>query len=81
MTLRPTASSRAYPNSRSAAALNDRTGGDDPRVLDTLALALDQTGHRADARAALDVAIDLARTSGDAALVATLTARRNALGR
>ena len=64
-----------------AAALNDRTGGDDPRVLDTLALALDQTGHRADARAALDVAIDLARTSGDAALVATLTARRAALGR
>ena len=64
-----------------AAALNDRSGGADPRVLDTLALALDATGHRPDARAALDVALDLARTRGDAALVATLTARRAALGR
>ena len=64
-----------------AAALNDRTGGDDPRVLDTLALALDATGRRADARAALDVAIDLARANGDGALAAALTARRAALGR
>lgn len=64
-----------------AAALNDRSGGADPRVLDTLALALDATGHRADAQAALDVAIDLARTRGDAALAATLTQRRAALGR
>jgi tetratricopeptide (TPR) repeat protein len=64
-----------------AAALNDRSGGHDPRVLDTLALALDATGHRADARAALDVAIGLARTSGDTALATALTERRAALGR
>lgn len=64
-----------------AAALNDRSGGADPRVLDTLALALDATGHRADARAALDVAIDLARSRGDNAFAVTLTQRRAALGR
>jgi tetratricopeptide (TPR) repeat protein len=64
-----------------AAGLNDRTGGEDPRVLDTLALALDATGHRAEARAALDVAVDRARAAGDTALAAMLGQRRAALGR
>jgi tetratricopeptide (TPR) repeat protein len=64
-----------------AARANDATGGRDPRVLDTLALALAATGRRRDAAEALDVAIALARESGDAAMAAELSRRRQALPR
>lgn len=64
-----------------AAAINDATGGGDPRVLDTLALALAATGRRRDAAEALDVAVTLAREQGDRALADALTRRRAALGR
>ncbi|MGE3469468.1 MAG: hypothetical protein AB7O28_03915, partial [Vicinamibacterales bacterium] len=66
---------------RLASGLNDRTGGQDPRVLDTLALALAATGRSADARRAMDAAIAQARDRGDAAFAAELERRRRALGR
>ncbi|MEZ5292954.1 MAG: tetratricopeptide repeat protein [Vicinamibacterales bacterium] len=66
---------------RLASGLNDRTGGEDPRVLDTLALALAATGRAADARAAMDAAIAQARARGDRALAGELERRRRALGR
>ena len=58
-----------------AARANEIAGGNDPRVLDTLALALAATGRRAEAAEALTVAIALAREAGDANLVAALSAR------
>ncbi len=64
-----------------AAQLNDATGGRDPRVLDTLALALAATGRTRDAAQALDAAIALARDAGDADLTATLAQRRASLPR
>ncbi len=62
-----------------AARANDATGGSDPRVLDTLALALAATGRRKEAADALDAAIAFARESGDIALVTELSRRRQAL--
>lgn len=62
-----------------AAQLNDRTGGRDVRVLDTLALALAATGRSRDAAEALSVAAALARDAGDAPLAAAFDARRAAL--
>jgi len=64
-----------------AAQLNDRTGGGDVRVLDTLALALAATGRTRDAAEALGVAATLARDGGDAALAAAFEQRRAALRR
>ncbi|MBM3516851.1 MAG: tetratricopeptide repeat protein [Alphaproteobacteria bacterium] len=64
-----------------AAQLNDRTGGSDVRVLDTLALALAATGRTRDAAEALGVAATLARDAGDAALAAAFDQRRAALPR
>lgn len=52
------------------------TGGRDPRLLDTLALALAATGDRTRAAATLDRAIDFAREAGDAGLAAELANRR-----
>jgi hypothetical protein len=66
---------------RLAARANDATGGRDPRILDTLALALAATGRRQDATEAMDVAITLARESGDTAMAAELSRRRQALQR
>lgn len=63
------------------AQLNDRTGGRDVRVLDTLALALAATGRTRDAAEALGVAAALARDGGDAALAAVFEQRRAALPR
>lgn len=58
------------------AGVNDATGGRDPRVLATLAEALDATGRRRDAAEAWSVAIALADESGNAALAADLRRRR-----
>ena len=57
------------------------TGGRDPRLLDTLALALAATGQSADARQALDRAVTLAREAGDDELAAALEQRLTALPR
>jgi hypothetical protein len=62
-----------------AVRANDATGGSDPRVLDTLALALAATGRRQEAANALDVAIALAREAGDVAMADELVRRRQAL--
>jgi tetratricopeptide (TPR) repeat protein len=62
-----------------AAGLNDATGGRDPRVLDTLSLALTATGRHREAAEALDAAIAAAAAQRSQALVAELTARRRAL--
>jgi tetratricopeptide (TPR) repeat protein len=62
-----------------AARANDATGGTDPRILDTLALALAATGRRQDAADALAAAVAFARESGDAAMAAELSRRRQAL--
>jgi tetratricopeptide (TPR) repeat protein len=64
-----------------AVRANDATGGSDPRILDTLALALAATGRGKDAADALDAAIASARESGDAAMAAELARRRKALRR
>jgi hypothetical protein len=64
-----------------AARANDATGGRDPRILDTLALALAATGRRQDAADALEAAAAFARQSGDGALADELTRRRQALRR
>jgi tetratricopeptide (TPR) repeat protein len=64
-----------------AARANDATGGRDPRVLDTLALALAATGRRNDAADALGAAIAFARQSGDIALTGELERRRKELHR
>ncbi len=63
------------------AQLNDATGGRNPRVLDTLALALAATGRIGDARQALERAVSLAREAGDADLTATLAQRLASLPR
>lgn len=57
-----------------AAGLNDATGGGDPRVLDTLAVALAANGRRDDAARAWATALAIARENGDAALVAAISA-------
>jgi len=62
-----------------AVRANDATNGSDPRILDTLALALAATGRRQDAADALEAAAAIARQSGDAALANELTRRRHAL--
>jgi predicted Zn-dependent protease len=62
-----------------AARANDATGGTDPRILDTLALALAATGRRQDAADALAAAVAFARESGDDAMAAELSRRRQAL--
>ncbi|MGD9904979.1 MAG: tetratricopeptide repeat protein [Vicinamibacterales bacterium] len=62
------------------AGVNDATGGQNPRVLATLAEALAATGRHRDAAEAWAVAITLADESGDAALTADLR-RRAASGR
>lgn len=59
-----------------AAQLNDATGGGDPRVLDTLAVALASTGRRDDAARAWGAALAIARERGDDALVAAITSSR-----
>lgn len=64
-----------------AVRANDATGGSDPRVLDTLALALAATGRRQDAAAALEAAIGFARQSGDVTMADELVRRRQALPR
>lgn len=64
-----------------AAQLNDVTEGRDPRVLDTLALALAATGQFTEAAQALEAAIAFAREAGDAAGAAALEQRRAALPR
>ena len=62
-----------------AARANDLSGGRDPRVLDTLALALSATGHRKEAADALEAAVAFARESGDAAMADELQRRRSAI--
>jgi tetratricopeptide (TPR) repeat protein len=62
-----------------AARSNDATGGRDPRILDTLALALAATGRRKDAADALDAAVAFAREAGDVAMADELSRRRKAL--
>lgn len=64
-----------------AARLNDATQGNDPRVLDTLAVALAATGRRDEAARAWSVALALARERGDGALVGAITASRARFGR
>jgi tetratricopeptide (TPR) repeat protein len=59
-----------------AAAVNDATGGRDPRVLATLAEALAATGRPRDAADAWNVAIAVADESGNAPLGADLRRRR-----
>ena len=51
-----------------AVRANDATGGSDPRILDTLALALAATGRRQDAADALEAAVAFAREAGDVAM-------------
>jgi protein O-mannosyl-transferase len=62
-----------------AVRANDATNGSDPRILDTLALALAATGRRKDAADALEAAVAFARESGDAALADELARRRKDL--
>ncbi len=57
------------------------TGGRDPRLLDTLALAFSASGQPLDAREALARAVTLARESGDAELAAELEQRLAGLPR
>lgn len=64
-----------------AGQLTAFSGGHDPRLLDTLALAFSAAGQPADARQALERAASLARDGGDTALAAELTARLAALPR
>ncbi len=64
-----------------AAQLTQMTGGRDPRLLDTLAMAFAAAGQPVDARQALERAVSLAREAGDAELTATLTQRLAALPR
>jgi len=64
-----------------AAQLTQMTGGRDPRLLDTLALAFTAAGQPVDARQALERAVSLARDAGDADLTATLAQRLAALPR
>jgi Flp pilus assembly protein TadD len=64
-----------------AVRANDATGGRDPRILDVLALALAATGRRNDASEALDVAVAVARESGDVEMASELSRRRQALRR
>ena len=64
-----------------ASAINEATGGRDPRVLDTLALALAATGRAPDAAQAWDAAINIATAAGDRGLAAELGRRRAALAR
>lgn len=64
-----------------AAQINQMNGAQDPRLLDTLAMALAATGSPATARQALERAVTLARDAGDRDLAADLTARLNALPR
>jgi tetratricopeptide (TPR) repeat protein len=59
-----------------AAAVNDATGGRDPRVLATLAEALASTGRPRDAAQAWNAAIAVADESGNAQLAADLRRRR-----
>ncbi len=63
------------------AAVNDATGGRDPRVLATLAEALAATGRPRDAAEAWTVAITVADESGNAPLAADLRRRRATSGR
>ncbi|MFN8059637.1 MAG: tetratricopeptide repeat protein [Vicinamibacterales bacterium] len=58
-----------------------KTGGRDPRVLDTLALAFEASGRRDRALATLADAIATARAEGDGSLVAELERRRDAMQR
>ena len=64
-----------------AAQLTQMTGGGDPRLLDTLAMAFAAAGQPVDARQALERAVSLAREAGDADLTATLAQRLAALPR
>ena len=64
-----------------AAQLTQMTGGRDPRLLDTLAMAFAAAGQPVDARQALERAVSLAREAGDADLTATLAQRLAALPR
>ena len=64
-----------------AAQLTQTTGGRDPRLLDTLAMAFTAAGQPVDARQALERAVSLAREAGDADLTATLAQRLAALPR
>ncbi len=64
-----------------AAQLTTLTGGRDPRLLDTLALAFAAAGQPVDARQALERAVGLARDAGDAALAGELERRLAALPR
>ena len=63
---------------RLALAVRDRTGGRDPRVLDTLAAAYAATGQREPARRIATEAAALARQHGDLDLAAEIV--RHALG-
>jgi tetratricopeptide (TPR) repeat protein len=62
-----------------AVRANEATGGSNPRVLDTLALALAATGRRKDAADALEAAVAFARETGDLAMADELSRRRQAL--
>jgi protein O-mannosyl-transferase len=64
-----------------AARFTQMTGGRDPRLLDTLAMAFTAAGQPVDARQALERAVSLARDAGDADLTATLARRLAALPR
>ena len=57
------------------------SGGRDPRLLDTLAMAFTAAGQPVDARQALERAVSLARSAGDTDLTETLTRRLAALPR
>ncbi|MEP7116716.1 MAG: hypothetical protein ABI880_04000 [Acidobacteriota bacterium] len=64
-----------------AAQINQMNGATNPRLLDTLALALTASGHPDSARQALTRAVSLAREAGDAALAAELRQRLDTLPR
>jgi protein O-mannosyl-transferase len=61
-----------------SARITQATGGNDPRQLDTLALAFAASGQPDDARQAWTRAAELARAAGDAELASALDARLSA---
>jgi len=66
---------------RLALTVRDRTGGNDPRVLDTLAAAYAATGRVDLARETADGAIVRAREAGDAELAAEIAAHARSYAR
>ena len=65
---------------RLALAVRDHTGGEDPRVLDTLAAAYAATGQRELARHTVDEAVTLARQQGNVSLADEIALHGRAYG-